>query len=72
VSLAGLLVGGRAVAALGRRSVRQTFRKPQFLAPIFVFPTLVLAVNTGAASAGRQIPGFPEVAGSSTSSWPGR
>ncbi|MGI8440224.1 MAG: ABC transporter permease [Thermoleophilaceae bacterium] len=63
MTLAGLLVGVRAVVALGRRSVRQTFRKPQFLAPIFVFPTLVLAVNTGAAGAGREIPGFPQVAG---------
>jgi len=63
VSRSGLLVFVRAVVALGGRSIRQTFRKPQFLAPIFVFPTLVLAVNTGATSAGREIPGFPEVAG---------
>ncbi len=53
----------RAVGALGRRSVKQTFRKPQFLAPIFMFPTLVLAVMVGGASAGTRIPGFPDVAG---------
>jgi ABC-2 type transport system permease protein len=56
-------LGLRATVALGRRSIRQTFRKPQFLAPIFLFPTLVLAVNTGTAARATQIPGFPAVAG---------
>ncbi len=63
MSPGGLVLGLRATVALGRRSVKQTFRKPQFLAPIFIFPTLMLAVNTGAAGRGVQIPGFPEVAG---------
>lgn len=58
-----VILGLRATAALGARSIRQTFRKPQFLAPIFVFPTLVLAVNTGTASRGATLPGFPAVAG---------
>jgi ABC-2 type transport system permease protein len=53
----------RVVAALGRRSVRQTFRRPQFLAPILVFPSLFLAVNTGGAGRAVDIPGFPEVNG---------
>ena len=37
------------VGALGLRSVRQTFRRPQLIAPIIVFPTLLLAIHTGGA-----------------------
>jgi ABC-2 type transport system permease protein len=51
----------RVVAALGRRSVRQTFRRPQLMAPIVVFPTLLLAVQTGGAGAAVNLPGFPPV-----------
>ena len=39
----------RVVVALGRRSVLQTFRRPQLLAPLIVFPTLLLAIQTGGA-----------------------
>ncbi|HEX2129265.1 MAG TPA: ABC transporter permease [Solirubrobacterales bacterium] len=39
----------RVVAALGARSVKQTFRRPQLASPILVFPTLLLAVQTGGA-----------------------
>jgi ABC-2 type transport system permease protein len=53
----------RVVAALGRRSVRQAFRRPQFLAPIIVFPTLFLAVNTGGAGRAVDLPQFPPVNG---------
>ncbi len=53
----------RVVAALGRRSVRQAFRRPQFLAPIIVFPSLFLAVNTGGAGRAVDLPQFPEVHG---------
>jgi ABC-2 type transport system permease protein len=53
----------RVVAALGRRSLKQTFRRPQFLAPILLFPSLFLAVNTGGAGRAVEIPGFPDVAG---------
>jgi ABC-2 type transport system permease protein len=53
----------RVIGALGRRSIRQTFRRPQFLAPILIFPTLFLAVNTGGAGRATEIPGFPEVHG---------
>ena len=53
----------RVVGALGRRSLRQTFRRPQFLAPILLFPSLLLAVNTGGAGRAVELPGFPEVAG---------
>ena len=39
----------RVVAALGLRSVKQTFRRPQLMAPIIVFPTLLLAIQVGGA-----------------------
>jgi ABC-2 type transport system permease protein len=51
----------RVVRALGWRSVKQTFRRPQLLAPIIVFPTLLLAVQTGGAGAAVNLPGFPPV-----------
>jgi ABC-2 type transport system permease protein len=53
----------RVVVALGRRSVRQAFRRPQFLAPIIVFPSLFLAVNTGGAGRAVDLPQFPPVNG---------
>jgi ABC-type multidrug transport system permease subunit len=53
----------RVVSALGRRSIRQAFRRPQFLAPIIVFPTLFLAVNTGGAGRAVDLPQFPPVHG---------
>jgi ABC-type polysaccharide/polyol phosphate export permease len=51
----------RVVRALGWRSVKQTFRRPQLLAPIIVFPTLLLAVQTGGAGGAVDLPGFPPV-----------
>jgi ABC-2 type transport system permease protein len=59
--LNGLATNLRVVAALGRRSVRQTFRRPQLMAPIVVFPTLLLAIQTGGAGAAVDLPGFPPV-----------
>jgi ABC-2 type transport system permease protein len=59
----GLLMNARVVAALGRRSVRQTFRRPQLMAPIIVFPTLLLAIQTGGAGRAVDLPGFPQVDG---------
>lgn len=53
----------RVIAGLSRRSVKQAFRRPQFLMPILIFPSLFLAVNTGGADRATEIPGFPEVAG---------
>ena len=44
----------RVVRALGMRSVRQTFRRPQLIAPIIVFPTILLAIQTGGASGARR------------------
>ena len=49
------------VAALAGRSIRQTFRRPQFIAPILLMPTLFLAVNTGGADSARTLRGFPDV-----------
>ena len=43
------------------RSIRQTFRRPQLIAPIVVFPTLLLAIQTGGAGAAVELPGFPPV-----------
>jgi ABC-2 type transport system permease protein len=51
----------RVIRALGWRSVKQTFRRPQLMAPIVVFPTLLLAVQTGGAGAAINLPGFPPV-----------
>jgi ABC-2 type transport system permease protein len=59
--LSQLATNLRVVRALGMRSVRQTFRRPQLLAPIIVFPTLLLAIQTGGAGAAVNLPGFPEV-----------
>ena len=51
------------VSALAGRSIRQTFRRPQFIAPILLMPTLFLAVNTGGAESARSLAGFPDVEG---------
>jgi ABC-2 type transport system permease protein len=59
----GLIANARVVGALSMRSLRQAFRRPQFLAPIVIFPSLFLAVNVGGAGRATDIPAFPEVAG---------
>jgi ABC-2 type transport system permease protein len=53
----------RVAQALARRALKQTFRRPQFLAPIVIFPSLFLAANTGGAGRATQLPGFPKVHG---------
>lgn len=53
----------RTSLALMRRALRNAFRRPQFLAPLVIFPTLFLAVNTGGLQATTGLPGFPEVRG---------
>ena len=35
----------RVIGALGLRSIKQTFRRPQLMAPILIFPTLLLAIQ---------------------------
>ncbi|HWW67808.1 MAG TPA: ABC transporter permease [Solirubrobacterales bacterium] len=59
--MTGLATNLRVVRALGMRSIRQTFRRPQLMAPIVVFPTLLLAIQTGGAGAAIHLPGFPPV-----------
>jgi ABC-2 type transport system permease protein len=56
-----LVANTRVVWALGARSVKQTFRRPQLAAPILIFPTLLLAVQTGGAGRAVDLPGFPPV-----------
>jgi ABC-type multidrug transport system permease subunit len=56
-----LAKNARVVRALGMRSIRQTFRRPQLMAPIVVFPTLLLAIQTGGAGGAINLPGFPPV-----------
>jgi ABC-2 type transport system permease protein len=58
-----LATNARVVAALGARSVKQTLRRPQLAAPLIIFPTLLLAIQTGGAGGAVDLPGFPEVNG---------
>lgn len=53
----------RSIGVLARRALSQTFRRPQFIAPIVVFPTLFLIANTGGAGKAIGLPGFPDVHG---------
>ncbi|MGA8746906.1 MAG: ABC transporter permease [Solirubrobacterales bacterium] len=59
--MSSLALNLRVIRALGMRSIRQTFRRPQLIAPIVVFPTLLLAIQTGGAGAAVNLPGFPPV-----------
>lgn len=61
VGLEAIRVNARVVRALGMRSIKQTFRRPQLMAPILVFPTLLLAIQTGGAGGAVNLPGFPPV-----------
>jgi ABC-2 type transport system permease protein len=56
-----LAANARVVAALGKRSVLQTLRRPQLLAPLIVFPTALLAIQTAGAGRAVDLPGFPDV-----------
>ena len=53
----------RASRAIARRSLTTTLRRPQFLFPLVVFPTLFLAVNVGGLQRTTELPGFEEVNG---------
>ncbi|MGZ5419749.1 MAG: ABC transporter permease [Solirubrobacterales bacterium] len=57
----GLATNLRVIGALGARSVRQTMRRPQLVSPIIVFPTILLAIQTGGAGGAINLPGFPPV-----------
>jgi ABC-2 type transport system permease protein len=61
--VSNLLANARVVGELGRRSVRQTLRRPQLAAPLIVFPTLLLAIQVGGAGRAVDLPQFPEVNG---------
>jgi ABC-2 type transport system permease protein len=61
--LARLRANLRVIAALGARSVKQTFRRPQLMAPIIIFPTLLLAIQVGGAGRAVDLPEFPPVHG---------
>lgn len=53
----------RVVLALARRAIRGNLRRPQFLAPLVIFPTLFLAVNVGGLTSTTSLVGFPPVRG---------
>src|SRR3954463_13351594 len=59
----GLGTNGRVAIFLAKRGLRQALRRPQFIAPLVIFPTLMLAANTGGAGRAPDLPGFPEVHG---------
>lgn len=59
--MSAVRVNLRVVRALGMRSIRQTFRRPQLVSPIVVFPTLLLAIQTGGAGSAVDLPAFPPV-----------
>jgi ABC-2 type transport system permease protein len=63
VTAAAVTMNGRVALALAKRGLRQALRRPQFLAPLVVFPSLMLAANTGGAGRATQLPGFPHVHG---------
>jgi ABC-2 type transport system permease protein len=63
MTAAALAINGRVALSLAKRGLRQAFRRPQFLAPLVVFPSLMLAANTGGAGRATELPGFPHVHG---------
>ncbi len=58
-----LRLNARVVGVLGLRSIRQTFRRPQLMAPILIFPTALLAIQVGGAGSAVQLADFPQVHG---------
>lgn len=46
--------------ALARRALRNSLRRPQLLAPLLVFPSLLLAINVGGLERTTALPGFPD------------
>lgn len=51
----------RVVWAIANRSAVRVLRRPQLLMPIFLVPTMFLAVTAGGAARAIDLPGFPEV-----------
>jgi ABC-2 type transport system permease protein len=58
-----LATNARVARSLAKRALRQALRRPQFLAPLVIFPSLMLAANTGGAGRATELPGFPDVNG---------
>ncbi|MCW3040996.1 MAG: putative multidrug transporter permease protein [Solirubrobacterales bacterium] len=58
-----LAFSARVVWALALRSLRGALRRPQFLAPLVIFPSMFLAVNVGGLTRTTALPGFPVVDG---------
>jgi ABC-2 type transport system permease protein len=56
-----LAANARVVAVLGKRSVKQTLRRPQLAAPLILFPTALLAIQTAGAGNAVNLPSFPPV-----------
>jgi ABC-type multidrug transport system permease subunit len=52
-----------ASVALARRALRNSLRRPQLLAPLVLFPTMLLAVNVGGLERTTTLQGFPKVDG---------
>lgn len=50
----------RPTLALMRRALRNAFRRPQFLAPLVIFPSMFLAVNVGGLEQATRLPGFEQ------------
>jgi ABC-2 type transport system permease protein len=63
VTRGALETNARVALILAKRGLRQALRRPQFLAPLVIFPSLMLAANTGGAGRATDLPGFPEVNG---------
>jgi len=63
MTAAALATNGRVTFSLAKRGLRQALRRPQFLAPLVIFPSLMLAANTGGAGRATELPGFPHVHG---------
>src|SRR6058998_3037035 len=63
MTAAALTLNGRVTLMLAKRGLRQALRRPQFIAPLVIFPTLMLAANTGGAGRATSLPGFPHVHG---------
>jgi ABC-2 type transport system permease protein len=63
MTAAALATNARVARSLSKRALRQALRRPQFLAPLVIFPSLMLASNTGGAGRATDLPGFPEVNG---------
>jgi len=53
----------QATLAITKRALRNVARKPQFAAPLIIFPLLLLAVNSAGLAKSTSLSGFPEVHG---------